>query len=359
MRFQGGRYIKTVSGVNEVYFIGLFDNVSLEYWSIFHMSPFSDQYDDQGHTLSSCFNVDNGMIIGYDAHCGANVRIPNEIDGSSIIGIGDTVFYNYGLRSVSFPDTVKTIGNNAFSYNQLSSVTLPNDLEVISWGGFSDNQLESLSIPEHVSVIDGDAFKKNKIRHLELPDSLQMIGNGAFVDNAMEGADKFIYNRKYDDVNGKYVSDVSSLNSYAGKDREEVVIPNTVTYIGASAFQHLGISSVVIPEGVVNIDVYAFYNNHLKTISIPSSVKNISALAFSDNYELNEVIFHDGIESIWEYAFYDTAIREVTLPSSIKILKDNSLGSFVSKINVYGKHSFDEFDDIYEGYRDKIAFIND
>ena len=70
-------------------------------------------------------------------------------------------------------------------------------------------------------------------------------------------------------------TDAGALISDQGTD---VVIPNTYTSIGDSAFEGRGLTSVTIPDSVTIIGNYAFQNcSGLTSVTIPDSVTIISS----------------------------------------------------------------------------------
>ena len=86
---------------------------------------------------------------------------------------------------------------------------------------------------------------------------------------------------------------------------QDVVIPNSVTSIGDSAFSYCyGLSSVVIPSSVTSIGNNAFYNCYgLSSVVIPSSVTSIGSMAFSYCYGLSSVVIPSSVTSIGNSAF--------------------------------------------------------
>ena len=62
-----------------------------------------------------------------------------------------------------------------------------------------------------------------------------------------------------------------------------VVIPNTVTTIGESAFSNNKLTEVTIPSSVTSIGIGAFANNQLTKIIFPSTELTIHRTSFMDN----------------------------------------------------------------------------
>lgn len=86
------------------------------------------------------------------------------------------------------------------------------------------------------------------------------------------------------------------LTKYVGKS-EKVVIPSSVTSIGANAFQKCNtVKTVVIPSSVKKIGEQAFLDcTKLSSITIPKSVTSIGDQAFDGCYNLKEI---NGLGSI-------------------------------------------------------------
>jgi hypothetical protein len=78
------------------------------------------------------FDLNTGTVVGYNGP-GGSVTIPSSINGIVVVAIGDNVFSNKNLTSVSIPNSVTRIGNGAFRGNRLiviiigPGVTMPSD----------------------------------------------------------------------------------------------------------------------------------------------------------------------------------------------------------------------------------------
>lgn len=94
------------------------------------------------------------------------------------------------------------------------------------------------------------------------------------------------------------------LSGLPAHDRlESVYFPNSIRYIGQSAFEACGIKSVSLPENLEIISPWAFSrNDQLHEIIFPSSLKMINQFAFNE-CDLQSVSIPDGVEFITDGAF--------------------------------------------------------
>ena len=82
----------------------------------------------------------------------------------------------------------------------------------------------------------------------------------------------------------------------------EVEIPESVTYIGKSAFYASGLTSLVIPNSVTNIESYAFeYCDSIKSITIGTNLGNIGIWAFEGCENIMTVTWNAINCSSWNF----------------------------------------------------------
>lgn len=132
--------------------------------------------------------------------------------------------------------------------------------------------------------------------------------------------------------------------AFRGAEITKLVIPATITKIGAAAFancSHLkevvfeeGISideipqgmfgfdrsltSITIPDTVETIGYRAFYDcERLATVNLSQNLKTITMSAFENCYVLSGISFPEGLESIGALAFYFSGLTEVVIPDSV------------------------------------------
>ena len=138
-------------------------------------------------------------ITGYNIAGGTDVVIPSQIDGKTVVAIGDYAFttdgviptgtaynndykvsllsYNsnnyvvkplgtilgLGLTSVVIPNTVTSIGERAFYGNKLTNVAIPNSVTSIGGYAFEYNQITSITFPDIPITLGCNAFRGNPI----------------------------------------------------------------------------------------------------------------------------------------------------------------------------------------------------
>ena len=155
------------------------------------------------------------------------VVIPDKINGTEVISIGDSAFWDCrSLTSITIPEGVTSIGDFAFDLClNLTSITLPNSLTCIGSYGFATTDLTSIIIPENVKSIGCEAFYNcSELKKVVLPEGITRIASKTFAN-------------------------CRSLTS--------ITIPDSVTSIGKGVFFNCPkLKSVVIPDSVIEIDVF-------------------------------------------------------------------------------------------------------
>ena len=246
----------------------------------------------------------------YNKACGTDVKIPGIIDGYTVNEIYAYTFYNMGLTSVIIPGTVTKIGSRAFGSNKLVKVILPEGLTTIDSEAFMSNKLPSIYLPDGLKTIGARAFKTNQMTDYDIPYTVTSLGACAFCNNPIKNPNFLYYKDSkgvidYSRVRG-YIGDLSEFSNkrfiipavangkelkqiegsafYAmGLSNWEIVIPDTVTNIGSSAFSQNSIAKTNMPTSLTTIGSSAFYSNKLTTLDIPDTVTSVGSLAFNCN----------------------------------------------------------------------------
>ena len=198
--------------------------------------------------------------------------------------IKDSQFSGYGhMQAVSIPDGVTNIERYAFSScSSLTSITIPDS--VTSIGGYAFDgctNLKSVTISNNMETIGNYAFENcTNLTDLHIPDSVISIGGGAFVS-----CNKLIRTSKGICYVDNWVIDVIN-NSITTAEFEK----NTKG-IADWSFQGCNISDIIIPNSVKFIGKEAFRGSALRSVTIGISVECIGSQAFADCSLLSSVEF--------------------------------------------------------------------
>ncbi len=150
--------------------------------------------------------------------------------------------------------------------------------------------IESVTIGEGVEALPSGFVKESKVKSVVIPNSVTSIGAEAF---------------------------------YNCTDLESVTLGTGIKNIGDYMFHEChALCNVTIPNSVNRIGKYAFdYCDGLEEITIPSSVKTIDEGAFHWCSGLKNVVVPEGVDTIGKRAFYYCReMRSVELPASLSFI---------------------------------------
>jgi hypothetical protein len=261
------------------------------------------------------------MTIGEGAFSGcsglASIIIPN-----NVTSIGSGAFFGCsGLTNINIGNSITSIGIGAFSgCSGLTSIEL-HCKEIGSWfSGLSS--IKDVVLGNGVTSIGNDAFDRcSGLTSIEIPNSVTSIGQCAF--SGCRG------------LTSVHISDLEawckisfSSNPFSsahhlflnGAEITNLVIPNSVRYIGEYAFSGCsGLTSVTIGNSVTSIGKGAFSGcSGLTSITIPNSVTSIGEMAFYGCTGLTSITIPSSVTSIGEMAFSGcTGLTSITIPSSV------------------------------------------
>jgi hypothetical protein len=247
-------------------------------------------------------NLSNVWAVG-----GTSDNITWTLDDDGLLTISGTNYINYGvasftpwysyrdrIRKIEISEGITGIGNNSFN-DIISpfSIDIPNSVTGIGmWAFLGSTGLTSVSLPNDLEYISQAAFLKTGLISIQIPSGVTTIENLAFSEcESLVAINVSSDNLTYSSLDGVlYDKEKSTLLMYPSGKVAEFAIPEGVTKIGSSAFNHSQLTSIGIPNGITEIGSNAFsYSKDLVSVKIPASVETIGSWAFYECQNLQQI----------------------------------------------------------------------
>lgn len=334
--------------VNGVYYLFHGDSATVTYTGVEKLGPYTLAVSDY-----------SGTVIVPDS-------VQYEGNWYHVTEVGNNAFQQSYVRSVTLPESVTKIGTDAFrSATNLQSINIPsgvtyiedktfagcNSLPVISGIRYADTYLlattdktqSNYTISEGTKWIAEEAFKDcSAATSITLPSSILSIGTSAFRGCTSLTSVTIENNPRYTSVDGiLYTAALDTILCYpAGREEEDIVIPDHVTVVAAGAYaDNTHIKSLLVPENVTKIVSTAFTgcgSLTKLTIASPSIVETnydrYTANGFFTLFgsqvsgtTLAECIIESPVSAIGKACFENCGnLRKVTLPDGIVQIRDDA-----------------------------------
>ena len=329
----------------------------------------------------SDFNIENGRLIEY-LGTDTNVVVPN-----GVAEIGGSCFADSTIRSIIFPNTLKTIGFRAFiNCKMLTDVTIPDSVTTISDKAFMNceglekiklskniksipwkcffgcSSLESIVIPEGVTTIGIDAFCAcQKMRYCVFPDSLTYVGDTAFIKMGSYSDKVGIYivnkygyprnisfgNAPFQNNKPVFVTSVDKVPKAAGgitlninMTKKKIDIDYLETLTGYDEYddeydewkesiETIDFSKAKNVE-IIDERTFSYFSNLKYVLNLPQNLIKIGEEAFRESL-IKEINIPNGVQEIDDYAFiHCIKLNLVYIPHSLKKIGKCVFGGCVS-----------------------------
>ena len=134
--------------------------------------------------------------------------------------------------------------------------------------------------------------------------------------------------------------DVVGITDYAFyncTNLKSITLPESIVSIGEYAFQKSGLTEVVIPDNVKSIGASAFTEcSGLVSVSLPRNLSLIRMNTFWNCTGLQSVTFPEDLETIGTFAFAKcTSLKKVDLPATLTILESGAFKFCENLMDIY------------------------
>ena len=335
----------------------------------------------KGSGLESIVLTDNLTQIGESAFENSALLKSVIFDSKIVKTIGNNAFANCAsLEEMTLPESVATIGEYAFLNTAIKSGYIPTNVAVLGSGAFSgckqitkfevspDNPVykttaEGLLLDVNdmliaypagkttfdltgVETIGKGLFAGTAFTEIVVPSAVKKIEDNAFASSrhlqkvSFEEGSQLTYLGKsvfYDSTALETVDFTNATqltkfedNAFTYSYIRSIVIPESVTTFGRSAFAESPLLTSVTFKGNVKMDAYAFYSCvSLKTVIFEKPIERIERATFQLCKSLKTITLPEGLKGIETNAFKDAGLTEITLPKSLETVGENAFSNCV------------------------------
>ena len=274
------------------------------------------------YRADSGWQVYNDYIIGYNFTTG-------DSDPTPTIPDNEIWFYTPTEVSVTIPEysdytvtwnpntgkgivsSSKAITKTYSMFNNCSTITrveLPKTIKSVS--GFTNcTALKAITLPEGTEDIGG--FSGSGLESIVIPNSVTSIGASAFYNCTNLKSVTLPENENFTAIRNKTFYNCTALT--------ECIVPGSVTLMEEEVFKNCtSLTNLVLPEGLEEIKTRAFTNCAFESLNLPSTLLYIPLECCLNCKNLKHITITEGITGIVSDAFKGcTSLESVTLTSTV------------------------------------------
>lgn len=255
-----------------------------------------------------------------------------------ITSIPGNAFYGCTeLKEVKMHNNITSIDSYAFSYcYRLKKIDLPDSIETIGPDVFQNcYSLETINLPSKIEVIPDRLFRNCcSLKHLTVNNKIKQIGTSAFEEcgnlksidlSEVTEIPQYAFSKCYMLQDITFSDNLTSYGDYSFeqcRNLKSLIMPDTITSLGQSAFRQAGIEELQLSASLTNIPVYAFYETRIKKIKFPKSILNFGGYAFySVSFEEADFSEYEQIPTIQSTTFLNAFFADngpvIKVPASL------------------------------------------
>ncbi|MBO4501212.1 MAG: leucine-rich repeat protein, partial [Clostridia bacterium] len=224
-------------------------------------------------SLDAWFNVEfaginSAPLAAYERRTSSERRAAYLTDGTeitvievpeSVTHINDYAFCGWNsVSEIKFHDGVTYIGKQAFDGCWIRELTLPERVKELGEAAFASANLKTLHLPEGIVYIGEQCFANCRFDSVTADfenNGFIKLKNGCVIDFAEKTL--LFTAQEFAIPDDRSVIRIAEKACYR-TDAKSIIIPDSVEYIGANAFESCMAESVVIPDSVIYIGDNAF-----------------------------------------------------------------------------------------------------
>ena len=228
---------------------------------------------------------------------------------------GDGIYkYAYTVNAENGTATItKFLGPVDPANNGPYDIEIPTELDHHPVTGLGEYSFSGTYSPDHQTSHNLISFC-NQIQSVTIPESVTSIGKSAFEHCS-----------KLDSLTIKGVA--TSIGAYAFASCTSLTslsLVGSFQTIGDSAFVNCGMTSLTIDATITSIEKYAFSSRFLTSLSLTGNVQKIGDYAFANCTSLTSLSLTGNVQKIGDHAFDScSSLNTVTFPKS-----PTSIGSY-------------------------------
>lgn len=202
--------------------------------------------------------------------------VPGNVIGSTVVvGNHAMVMVQPGQENVQQGYTEPTAQPGAEDGSEPEAITAEAENgKIPEWKYYRNQSVGGVTLPEGTTEIGRFAFARSAVRTVTFPEGLTTIEYAAF---------------------------------YHCDDLNNVVLPNTVTRVGAKAFAHTGwmddFEQNSMDDYLISGDILVAYKGDLAEVTVPDGVRVIADEVFRDHTELKKVYLPASVTDIGDSVF--------------------------------------------------------
>lgn len=255
-------------------------------------------------------------------------------------------------------------------------LTVDFDVNAYAFSGYP--HITSLTITPNCKNIGAHAFEKTSTTNVVIQDGgitaisdftfnyCTSLTNVVFSNSITSiGANAFEYTKLVELTLPNQLQSMGNSAFFMVSTLKKVTVPGTVKIIPNQCFGYTGLTEVTLGEGIERIEDAAFINCQLERLKIPDTCKYLGLRAFYKNIKLTYVDLGDGLEQIGYNIQHNAELGINTNYTSTTFaqcwtLKTVIFGKSIQHVGRYafvGDHYPDEVDYYYKGTMEELVAL--